>query len=171
MINPLIAPAQPSIKKQLRLGAERAVDGMVALSMTALVGGLVVGKLVDRVSHAGVFATAAGLLVVALFASAAWPREGVSIVGLVVAGGLGVAATWTVGRQLVIAVAPPERCGEALGLYGVTTKASIVGTSLFAMLRDGFGYGTAVLAQAAALAGAVVLLLAFDRRHAAEGKR
>lgn len=171
VMNTLIAHVYLYLKNHVGLGADRAVDGMVALSMTALVGGLVVGKLVDRLRPARVFATAAGLLVVALLASAAWPRDAVSIVGLVVAGGLGVAATWTVGRQLVIAVAPPERCGEALGLYGVTTKASIVGTSLFAMLRDGFGYGTAVLAQAAALAGAVALLLAFDRRHAAEGKR
>lgn len=166
VMNALIAHVYLYLRHHVGLTADHAINGMIGLSLTALVGGLVVGRLVDRVRPARVFAGVAAALAVVLLASAAWPRAPVTIALLVGAGGVGVATTWTVGRQLVVAVAPPERCGEALGLYGVTTKASIVGVSLFAFLRDAAGYASAVVAQAAALGVAVVLLVAFDRRVA-----
>jgi MFS transporter, UMF1 family len=166
--NTLITHVYLYLKKHVGLAAGDAVNLMVALSLTALAGGLVVGRLADRLRPARVLAACAGALMSALLVTAAWPRAWPSVAWLVVAGGLGIAATWTIGRQLVIRVAPRERCGEALGLYGVTTKASILGTSVFALLRDALGYPVAVVVQACVLGVGIVLLLAFDRRAASE---
>ena len=86
---------------------------------------------------------------------------------LIVTGGVGVAAVWTIGRQLVLRVTPAERQGEALGLYGITTKASVVGTLVFAVVRDAFGFPAAiVVAAAGTLAAGVALVLAFGRQFA-----
>lgn len=162
--NTLIQYATVYFEDHAGLSRARAVDMVLYLSLTALVGGLVVGRVADRVRPARLFAAACAGLVAALVATALAPRSDLATGLLVVAGGVGVATTWTVGRQLVIRVAPRERCGEALGLYGVTTKASILGTTVFPVLAETVGYRVAVLAEASALAVGVGLLLVLDRR-------
>lgn len=167
--NTLIQYATVYFEEHVGLARGRAVDMVLYLSLTALVGGLVVGRFADRVRPARLFAGACATLAAALATTALAPHAPAATAFLVLAGGVGVATTWTVGRQLVIRVAPRERCGEALGLYGVTTKASILGTSVFPLLAEGVGYVAAVLVEASVLAVGVGLLLVLDRRLPAAG--
>lgn len=167
--NTLIAYATMYFTDYAGLPLGEAVNLLIALSVTAMLGGLVVGRYADRVRPTLLYGGACGALVVGLVVAALAPHALAARVLLVVTGGVGVSTIWSVGRQLVIRVAPPERCGEALGLYGVTTKASIVGTTVFAILRDHFGYQAAVLAQAATLTLGTALVLRLGRRLVREG--
>jgi UMF1 family MFS transporter len=163
--NTLIQYATDYFQSGLGMSLQKAITFLIWLSITALLGGLAIGRLADRAPvRAYLLATSA--LVTGLVGTALAPASPLTTGWLVLTGGVGVAAVWTVGRQLVLRVTPPERYGEALGLYGVTTKASIVGTVVFAVLADNVGYPVAILTEAATLAGGVVLMLAFGRRFA-----
>ncbi len=163
--NTLIQYATSYFQDYLGWTLTDAVTALIALSMTALVGGLVVGRLADRARPARLYAGACGALVVGLVLAGVLPGSPISVAALVVTGGVGISTIWTVGRLLVLQVAPPSRHGEAMGLYGVTTKASIVGTTMFAILRDATGsFFVPILVQAAVLALGVVLVVVAGRR-------
>ncbi len=137
---------------------------VMALSGTALCGGLAVGRLADRLPPARIYLVCcaglvAGLVGVALFPGT-WPFR----ILLVVTGGVGVAAIWSVGRQLVVRLAPPGRLGACMGLYGITTKISILGTTLFPTLSEAFSFRTAILTEAAILLVGCVLIESLHRR-------
>jgi UMF1 family MFS transporter len=163
--NTLIQYATDYFKSGLGMSLPQAITFLIWLSLTALAGGFVVGRLADR-RPVGAYVVATTALVTGLAGTALLPSSGAATAWLVLTGGVGVAAVWTVGRQLVLRVTPPDRYGEALGLYGVTTKASIVGTTVFPMIVEAAGFPAAILAQAAVLAAGVVLMLAFGRRFA-----
>jgi len=167
--NTLIAYATMYFTKFAGLSLDAAVNLLIALAVTAMLGGLVVGRYADRVRPTVLYGGACAALVVGLVLAAVAPHAPISRVVLVVTGGVGVSTIWSVGRQLVIRVAPPDRCGEALGLYGITTKASILGTTVFAVLADRFGYDVAVLVQAATLAVGTWLVFRLGRRLVREG--
>lgn len=169
--NTLIQYATLYFKSYAGMTPKMAVYMMMAISVTALVGGLVVGRLADRARPALIYAISCTGLIVGLVVAALLPGRWYATTLLIVTGGIGVATIWTIGRQLVLRVAPPDRYGEALGLYGVTTKASIVGTTVFAVLRDAFGYAEAILVQAAVLTLGVILILRLDRRLTADSLR
>jgi MFS-type transporter involved in bile tolerance (Atg22 family) len=46
-----------------------------------------------------------------------------------------------------VLLAPPERIGQYFGLYGITTKLSVVGSLSYALVADWFGTRPAMLAQ------------------------
>jgi UMF1 family MFS transporter len=163
--NTLIQYATDYFKSGLGMSLQRAITFLIWLSVTALAGGLVVGRLADR-NPVRTYVVATSALVTGLVATALLPGSPLATGWLVLTGGVGVAAVWTVGRQLVLRVTPPDRYGEALGLYGVTTKASVVGTTVFVVIADRAGFPVAILTEAVTLAGGVVLMLAFGRRFA-----
>jgi UMF1 family MFS transporter len=70
---------------------------------------------------------------------------------LVAGGALGMAGIWTAGRKLLLDLAPPERVGEFFGLYGITVKVSVVGSTVYGVIADGFGSKAALLAQSVPL--------------------
>ena len=53
-----------------------------------------------------------------------------------VLGAIGLAGIWTAGRQLLIVLSPPEQIGEYSGLYGITNKLSVIGSTTFALVAD-----------------------------------
>lgn len=70
---------------------------------------------------------------------------------LVGGGAFGMAGIWTAGRKLLLQLAPPDRVGEYFGLYGITVKVSVLGSTLYGVLADRFGSVPALLAQLAPL--------------------
>ncbi|HLQ36786.1 MAG TPA: hypothetical protein VK348_03225, partial [Planctomycetota bacterium] len=70
---------------------------------------------------------------------------------LVLLGAMGLAGIWTAGRKLVVLLAPPERIGEYFGLYGITVKLSVIGSTVYGVVFDAFGAKPALLAQSAQL--------------------
>jgi UMF1 family MFS transporter len=166
--NTLIQWANVYFREAEGLEPDTAANLLVALSMTAVAGGLFVGRIADRVSPTLVYAVCCGGLALGLAGAAFFPRTVEARAVLIVTGGLGVSSIWTIGRQLVVRLVPPGRHGEFFGLYGVTVKVSIIGTSLFGFLsRDGV-YTDAVLVEAGMLAvgvGMIVWLHTMVRRE------
>ncbi len=142
---------------------------VIALSITALVGGLVIGRLADRRSPTRLYLVCGAGLLLALLGVAFFPRQWVPRIGLVIGGGVAAAAIWSIGRQMLMRLAPPERQGAYFGLYGVTVKVSILGTWLFSEISDRWSFRPAILVEAGMLVVGLLLFWKLDRRLVAEG--
>jgi UMF1 family MFS transporter len=142
----------------------------IALSLVAFLGGIGIGRLADRFPPTLLYALACALLCAALAGTAVFPRTPGARGFLILAGGVGVATIWTIGRQLVVRLVPPARRGEVFGLYGVTVKASVVGTAVFGALSKDESYADAILVEAGTLAVGVGLMLWLHVRVAREGR-
>ena len=143
---------------------------VIALAMTAMVGGLVLGRLADRHSPTRLYLFCGLGLVAALLGVAFFPGRWVPRIGLVIGGGVATAAIWSIGRQMLMRLAPLERQGAYFGLYGVTVKVSILGTWMFAEISDRWSFKPAILMEAAMLVVGLVLFWRLDRRLVAEGR-
>jgi UMF1 family MFS transporter len=130
----------------------------IALAMTAFLGGIVVGRLADRVSPTAIYLVCCVGLGLGLVGMVVFPKNPWSRGFLILTGGVGVAAIWTVGRQLVMSLVPKERHGEFFGLYGVTVKVSVIGTLLFGVLSEDGDFADAILVEAGMLAVGIGLL-------------
>jgi UMF1 family MFS transporter len=59
---------------------------------------------------------------------------------VIVIGGCALAGIWTIGRKILVVIAPPEQLGRYFGLYGLTLKVSTVGSLTFGVLADVLSY-------------------------------
>ena len=73
-------------------------------------------------------------------------------------GGVGLAGVWTAGRKILLELVPPDQVGRYFGLYGITTKVSVVGSTVFGVLMDLLGPRAAILSQVLFLAVAFFCL-------------
>ncbi|MBL8756628.1 MAG: MFS transporter [Planctomycetes bacterium] len=120
----------------------------LAFSLLAFAFGLVVARWTDRYPLAVMLVGAAALG--GALAGGAWFAGGdttLFTVTLVGGGALAMASVWTAGRKVVLLLAPPDRVGEHFGLYGITVKVSVLGSTTYGVLADRFGSGPALLAQ------------------------
>jgi MFS-type transporter involved in bile tolerance (Atg22 family) len=141
----------------------------LGLNGLALLFGIGLGFLSDR-RPLGVMRASAVALLLALCGGAFF--GGRSALGylltLVLLGAFGLSGIWTAGRKVVVLLAPKERVGEFFGLYGITVKLSVIGSSIYGLVADLAGTyttapdGTSTLVphdQAAMLAQSVQLVL------------
>ena len=166
--NTLIQWATLYFTKSGGLTDDQAVYMMMALAVTAFAGGLVIGRFADRASPTLLYLGCCVGLLAGLLGAALAPGRMWATGLLVVTGGVGVAGIWSLGRQLVLILSPPERYGEALGLYGVTVKMSIVGTAVFGVVVDAVSdpawkYPAAILVEAGCLAVGCLMILSLHR--------
>jgi MFS transporter, UMF1 family len=139
------------------------------LNSLALLFGVLLGFLSDRVGALHVLRLSAAFLVFGLFGAAAF--GGVNVFWYLTAicgfGGLGLAGIWTAGRKLLIELSPREKLGEYFGLYGITIKLSVIGSAVFGVVRDVVhrwtdsdlaGWKAALLLQAVPLLLGIVFL-------------
>jgi len=110
----------------------------LSLNVLALLFGLLLGFLTDRFGPLRVLRASALFLAVGLVGAAIGGGSNVLLyfVGICGFGGLGLAGIWTAGRKLLIDLAPREKLGEYFGLYGITTKLSVVGSAVFGITVD-----------------------------------
>jgi UMF1 family MFS transporter len=110
----------------------------LSLNALALLFGVLLGFMADRWGSLKVLRLSAACLALALVA-AAW-ASGTNLtlymVGLCGFGALGLAGIWTAGRKLLIELSPREKLGEYFGLYGITTKLSVIGSAAFGLAFD-----------------------------------
>ncbi len=153
-----VIPVLPSLVRQ-RYGAANFAVGLVvtATALTALLIRPVSGALADRYGHRRVMQV--GALIVAAggmlyFLPLALP----ALVAVRLLLGVGEASLFTAGAVWTISIAPHNRRGQLIGLYGVSMWGGIsVGTFLGGTLLH-FGYG-AVWALSAAVPLAGLLLI------------
>ncbi len=130
-----------------------------AVNAWAFVAGIAAGWLTDRIGAFRLLVICGGLLVatlVALMLSASFP---VFVAASLTGGATALAGIWTSGRKVLIEFAPREQIGGYFGIFGLTTKASVLGSLLFSIVADvaGFRAGLWMLILPA-LAGTVLLI-------------
>lgn len=133
----------------------------LCLNVLALLFGVLLGLFTDRHPLA-VMRLAAVALLLGLLGGAAF--GGHSPLGflltLVALGALGLSGIWTAGRKVVVLLAPRDRIGEFFGLYGITVKLSVVGSTVYGWLADTAGCKPALLAQGLPIVIGLLLLTA-----------
>ncbi len=147
------APAGGGIKPFIQL------VGMI-LTVAAIVFGVVIGAWANRGTGLQPLRFSGWCLVVALVGGAVFGgrhAEGY-VLTMAVVGAIGLAGIWTAGRKVLLVLAPPDRIGEYFGLYGITTKLSVIGSTVFGLISDLFGLRVAICSQAGFLAAGLVLL-------------
>lgn len=120
----------------------------LALNGLALLFGVVLGLWTDR-RPLGVLRCSAVALLLALVGGAAFGGASPAgyLLSLVALGALGLAGIWTAGRKVVVLLVPAERIGAAFGLYGITVKLSVLGSTVYGVVADHFGTRSAMLVQ------------------------
>lgn len=111
----------------------------LALNGLALLFGVLLGVATDRVGSLKTLRFSALCLAVGL-AGTSWfagENPGWFMVAICGFGGLGLSGIWTAGRKLLIELSPREKLGEYFGLYGITTKVSVLGGMVFGLIKDG----------------------------------
>jgi UMF1 family MFS transporter len=140
-------------------------------SLLAVVFGFVLGAFTDR-RPLGVMRVSGAALGLALVGGALFGGGDTTMFfcTLVVFAAVGLAGIWTAGRKLVLVLAPPERIGEFFGLYGITVKVSVIGSTVYGVVADHHGPQAALLAQMVQLVlglGFLLLVRLPAARHAA----
>ncbi|MCA8939587.1 MAG: MFS transporter [Planctomycetes bacterium] len=77
---------------------------------------------------------------------------------LVLLGAFGLAGVWTAGRKVLLELAPKHQVGEYFGLYGITVKISVFGTTVFGFLMARSSPQLALCALLALLIPGTILL-------------
>ncbi len=106
--------------------------------------GIIAGALTDRRGSSRVLAAAAGSLAVTLAICASSGRFILFAGACLTGGAFAIAGIWTAGRKRLIEMAPPAQLGEYFGLYGLTTKISVLGSLLFSLTADLAGFRPAL---------------------------
>ncbi|MFI6453564.1 MFS transporter [Streptosporangium amethystogenes] len=153
-------PVLPGFVRE-SFGAGDFAVGLVvmATALTALLVRPVSGHLADRYGHRLVMR--AGALVIAVGGLLYFLPLGLSgLVAVRLLAGVGEASLFTAGAVWVVSLAPHDRRGQLIGLYGVSMWGGIsVGTFLGALLLN-FGYGAVWGFSAAAALVALLLISA-----------
>ncbi|MCC7397745.1 MAG: MFS transporter [Planctomycetes bacterium] len=143
----------------------------LALNALALLFGILLGRWSDRAPLGVMRLSALGLLGALIGGTVFGGHSALGyLLTLVGLGALGLAGLWTAGRKVVVLLAPRARLGEYFGLYGITTKLSVLGSLTYGSIADHFGARPGMLAQAVPLLLGLALL-AMVRLPAADHDR
>ncbi len=130
------------------------------LTVCAIVFGILIGIWSNRGNGLRPMRASAWCLAIALVGGAlTGGRSAEGFIGtLVLFGAVGLAGIWTAGRKVLLVLSPPEKVGEYFGLYGITTKLSVIGSTVFGVVNDWFGPRIAMVSQAGFLVAGITLL-------------
>jgi len=123
--------------------------GGLAVNLPALVSGLLIGHMADGLGARRAYATAIVCLLFGLVGAAVFIGRSplAFLIAMSCFGGLGLAGIWTAGRKLLTELVPREQVGRYFGLYGVTNKVSIIGSSVCGVIMETLGPRMAILSQ------------------------
>lgn len=151
-------------RNEVGFSDQQAQIVLLAGVVGAIIGGLTIGRVVDRIGprHTllGVLGVwAAALTLVAVIAWLALPSGLFWFIAVLI--GIALGGMWSADRPLMLQLTPPARLGEYYGLYSMVGRfAAMLGPFLWAVVVDGLGWGrpTAVAGLAALAAIAMILL-------------
>ncbi len=117
---------------------------LVGINVAAFISGILTGFLTDRFGAMKVMIIASGTLAVTLGALATVHSFTAFILLTLTGGAFAISGIWTSGRKALIDFAPREELGQYFGLYGLTTKISVIGSLVFSIAADIAGFRTAL---------------------------
>ena len=117
---------------------------LVAIT-SAVVGGLVLGTVVDRIGPKRTLNMVLALWAVALVGAVVIPVLGLPMAWfwpIACIAGIAMGGTWTADRPYMLILAPPKRLGEFYGLYSMVGRfTAIIGPAMFAFVAETLGLG------------------------------
>ncbi len=141
---------------------QRLILLLIGVNAAAFLWGILAGVATDRWGAMKTFIFSGLLLAASLALLAVSPDFRTFVLVSVTGGSFALAGVWTAGRKALLDLAPAEKTGEYFGLYGLTTKISVIGNFVFSVVADVSGFRPAlwVLVFPAAV-GALFLVLSF----------
>lgn len=131
--------------------------------LTGIGGGLLGGRLVDRIGPKRTLDRMLALWLVVFAASAAIPLADApswTFWGVAPLAGFALGGAWAADRPLLLRLAPPDRVGRFFGLYALVGRfAAVVGPLLWAAVVDGLGWGRPVAVLTLGLMTLIALAL------------
>lgn len=136
---------------------------MMGVNIAAFLAGILLGLFTDKKGAMKILLFSAGILTLTLIFLAIVSSFTGFILGSLLGGAVAIAGIWTAGRKVLIELAPEDKLGEYFGIYGLTTKISVLGSLLFSIIADSHGmrFGLWALVFPAGLG---FLLLLFSAR-------
>ncbi len=119
---------------------------LIAVQLSALCFSLWIGRRVDRAGSRSMLLWVTVVWIIAITLVLLTGSYPVVLLASVI-GGFGLGGIWVAGRTMLLELAPPQRVGEFMGLYGMTGKFSAVGALAFGLLADFFSYDRALMFQ------------------------
>ncbi len=139
---------------------------MIALTVSAVIGAVIIGRLVDSLGASRVLLGIVLLWALVIIGLIFLPGKAAFYMLGSLAGAL-LGGVWTSDRVVLISLAPRGQLNEYFGLYGLVGKASAVfGPVTFGLTADAFGYAWAMGTVLVMLLCGLFFLLAFRRAGA-----
>ena len=129
------------------VGFDEAGAGILLLVaiVSAVIGGLTLGAVVDRFGPKRTLDFVLGIWVVSLSGAVAVPVLGLPTVWfwpVACAAGIALGGTSTADRPYMLLLAPPRKLGEFYGLYSMVGRfGSVIGPAMFALVAETLGWG------------------------------
>lgn len=141
-------------------GQSNLVWLLLSVNASAFAAGCILGWATDRFGAMRILLVSSFSLVATLAGMAA-TNDFLSFALLSLTGGaLAIAGIWTSGRKVLVDLSPQEYIGEYFGLYGLTTKISVISNLIFSVLADSLGFRPALFTLVLpALVGTALLFL------------
>lgn len=137
---------------------------LIVVNFSAFLMGIFAGVLTQKIGAWAVLSLSAAALAGTLLGISLSPTFISFAMISTLGGAFAFAGIWTAGRKLLMEWAEPEKCGEYFGLYGLTTKISVIGNLFFSLIADGSGFRAAM--KLLIFPAAAGLLLVFLSRWA-----
>lgn len=159
-LNALLVLIAVYLKMSLGFTDAELLSLFIVLNVSAMISGVLLGFLTDRLSARFVMPLAAVMLSVSVSLTHFSGHTEIAYWSIVLLGGPGVAGLWVAGRKWVVQLAPSNDVGTLFGFYGLSNKISLVNITLFTLLADWTGGYTASVCVlvVSLLAGIGVLL-------------
>ncbi len=155
--NTVILFIGPYVVNEVGLTVTQSQLLLLEAIVAAVIGGFVLGAVVDRIGPKRTLNLVLGLWAFALSSAvliAVMDLPGPLFWGVAPIIGVALGGTWTADRPYMLALAPPKRLGEFYGLYSMVGRfAAVIGPALWAFVAVTLGMG-----RPAALASLVVMI-------------
>ena len=142
------------IREVFHPGRDRMLAVLMGLNACAFLAGIAAGFLTDRAGAMKTLIAAASSLCLMLVLMTQPLSFGMFTVLILTLGAFAVAGVWAAGRKALLELIPAEQTGSYFGLYGLVTKVSVLGSTLYGWASDSVGMRPALWLMAfPALAG------------------
>jgi len=126
--------------KELYDPGQKALIGvMMGLNAAAFIAGILAGVLTDRMGSMRTLLFSSACLCAVLITLTQNITFEVYAAVTILGGALSIAGIWTAGRKRVLELAPADSVGEYFGIYGLTTKVSVLASLFYGIAADAVG--------------------------------